>query len=71
MDTKNFKSLESLQTASDVENMLRLLARLPKLKVFVLYADDLAYPVGPEDESDLAAVIAEKGSLTVEFDLVE
>lgn len=69
MDTKNFKSLESLQTASDVESMLRLLDRLQKLQLLVIMEDGHDYPLIAAEDKHIAEILIKHGSITIQFNL--
>lgn len=69
MDAKNFKSLESLQTASDVESMLRLLDRLQKLQLLVIMEDGHDYPLTAAEDKHIAEILIKHGSITIQFNL--
>lgn len=69
MDTKKFKSLESLEAASNVEDALRTLDGLTKLKLLVIMEDEHDYPLAAAEDKHLAEILVKHGSITIQFNL--
>jgi len=69
MDTKNFKSLESLEAASNVEDALRTLDRQQKLQLLVIMEDGHDYPLAAAEDKHIAEILIKHGSITIQFNL--
>jgi len=69
MDTSRFKSLESLEAASNVEDALRVLDKLSNLQLLVRIDDGHDYPLSSTEDKYVAEMLTKHGSITIEFNL--
>lgn len=67
MSTNRYTSLETLQHASNVENMLRLLCMIPNLQLLVKMDEKHDYPFESSEDGHYAELLIGGNSLTIEF----
>ena len=67
MSTNRYTSLETLQHASNIENMLRLLCMIPNLQILVKMDEEHDYPFEYVEDGHYSKLLLGGNSLTIEF----
>ena len=67
MSTNRYTSLETLQHASNIENMLRLLCMIPNLQLLVKMDEEHDYPFEYVEDGHYSKLLLGGNSLTIEF----
>ncbi|NDY57124.1 hypothetical protein G3N56_10265 [Desulfovibrio sulfodismutans] len=67
MSTNRYTSLETLQHASNIENMLRLLCMIPNLQLLVKMDEENNYPFEHVEDGHYSKLLLGGNSLTIEF----
>ena len=67
MSTNRYTSLETLQHASNIENMLRLLCMIPNLQLLVKMDEEHDYPFEHVEDGHYSKLLLGGNSLTIEF----
>ena len=67
MSDSRYTSLETLQHASNIENMLRLLCMIPNLQLLVKMDEENNYPFEHVEDGHYSKLLLGGNSLTIEF----
>ena len=67
MSTNRYTSLETLQHASNIENMLRLLCMIPNLQILVRMDEEHDYPFEHVEDGHYSKLLLGGNSLTIQF----
>ena len=59
----------NFQVAVDVERLLRIMDRMPELKLFTQVDGDNVFPLADEEDGHLAEVLEKHGDITIQFNL--
>lgn len=67
MSATRYTSLETLQHASNIENMLRLLCMFPNLQLLVKIDEEHDYPLESVEDGHYSEMLLKGNRLTIEF----
>lgn len=67
MSDSRYTSLETLQHASNIENMLRLLCMIPNLQLLVKMDKEHDYPFEHVEDGHYSKLLLGGNSLTIQF----
>ncbi|WP_217270472.1 hypothetical protein [Fundidesulfovibrio magnetotacticus] len=69
MSDSHYTSLETLQHASNIENMLRLLCMIPNLQLLVKMDEEHDYPFESVEDGHYSEMLLKGNRLTIQFGL--